>query len=46
MKFAIYRHYRAAWVHWEFCKHFWSFGIANPNHHAWWAFTIYIYTGR
>lgn len=44
MKISVFRRYRAGWVHWELCKpHFFSFGIASPNHHRWWAFTVYIY---
>ena len=47
MKLIVFKHYRAARLHWEYYSHndvrFLSFGWASPKHHRWWARTFYLY---
>jgi hypothetical protein len=52
LKISVYRGWRAARFHGEFHRGqklngyrscFLKFGIASPNHHRWWATTVYVY---
>jgi hypothetical protein len=47
LKLSVVRGSRAGRFHWEFHRHegrgFIQVGIASPNHHRWWATTVYIY---
>lgn len=44
---SIERRMRARWLHGEWYSHngvrWFNFGIASPNRHCWWAFTVWVY---